>query len=177
MTAAAFSTPPRSKENKPTPSPASANNSPGSSWRIGRSTRSTSWTRPFRGARNEGGTKGVLRSSRRAPRPRKDQPEAKAPEETQADREAKLEQVAARILGIVKGRPGISTKELQAAAPRMRAADFDAARARLERTNRIYNRTGKRTRTEWGSREESKTFAISAGPALWPTSRSWALWR
>lgn len=79
----------------------------------------------------------------------KDQPEAKAPEETQADREAKLEQVAARILEIVKGRPGISTKELQAAAPRMRAADFDAARLRLERTNRIYNRTGKKTRTEW----------------------------
>jgi hypothetical protein len=74
---------------------------------------------------------------------------AKPAEETPQQREDKLEQVALRLLDIVKRTPGISSKELEAAAPKMRTQDFVAARARLERTGRIANRTGKATRTEW----------------------------
>lgn len=73
----------------------------------------------------------------------------KAKEETPADLEARVEQVALRLLELVKVNPGISTKELEKLCGRIQDKLFDAAKGRLVRTQRIENRTGKKTVTEW----------------------------
>lgn len=71
------------------------------------------------------------------------------PKESSADRAAALEQVAVRLLELIKREPGISSTRLEELAPKMRHKTFLSAMELLQSSTRIANRTGKATRKEW----------------------------